>query len=69
MSVTRLKFINDASKVIAAAGLSTMLPESMFASVANKKISPNEKITVALIGAKNMGFGDLKNALKQPNVE
>jgi len=46
-----------------------MAPESMFASVANKKISSREKITVALIGAKNMGFGDLKKALKQPNVE
>jgi len=69
MSVSRRKFINDTSKVIAAAGFSTMTPSSIFASVANKKTSPNEKITVGLIGAKNMGFGDLKNAIKQPNVE
>jgi predicted dehydrogenase len=68
MPITRRKFINDTSKVIAATGLSTLAPASMFASFSNKK-SPNEKITVALIGAKNMGFGNLENALKQPNVE
>lgn len=69
MSFTRRRFINDTSKLIAATGLSTLAPASMFASVSNRKISPNEKITIGLIGAKNMGFGDLKNALKQPNVE
>ncbi|GEO11895.1 Gfo/Idh/MocA family protein [Segetibacter aerophilus] len=69
MSFTRRKFINDTSKIIAATGLSTLAPASMFASVRRNNLSPNEKITVGLIGAKNMGFGDLKNALKQPNVE
>src|SRR4028119_2295658 len=69
MSVTRRKFINDSSRIIAATGLSTLAPASMFASVRKNNLSPNEKITVGLIGAKNMGFGDLENALKQPNVE
>lgn len=69
MPVSRRKFIYDSSKIIAGGSLATLAPTSIFASVANKKIGPNEKITVALIGAKNMGFGDLKNAIKQPNVE
>jgi predicted dehydrogenase len=69
MPFTRRKFINDTSKIIAATGLSTLAPASMFASSYNRKLSPNEKITIGLIGAKNMGFGNLKNALQQPNVE
>src|SRR4028118_977380 len=69
MSVTRRKFINDTSKIIAATGLSTLAPATMFGSVRKNNLSPNEKITIGLIGAKNMGFGNLKNALKQPNVE
>lgn len=69
MSVTRRRFINHTSKIIAASGLSALAPVSILALGTNKKISPNEKITVGLIGAKNMGFGDLQNALKQPGVE
>ena len=69
MSVTRRKFINDTSKIIAATGLSSLAPVGMFGSVRRNHLSPNEKIRIGLIGAKNMGFGDLKNALKQPNVE
>jgi predicted dehydrogenase len=69
MPVSRRRFINDTSKVIAATGLSSLAPAGMFASVRKNKFSPNEKITIGLVGAKNMGFGDLKNALKQPNVE
>jgi len=69
MPFTRRKFIGDTSKIIAATGLSTLAPASLFASTYNRKLSPNEKITIGLIGAKNMGFGNLKNALKQPNVE
>ncbi len=69
MSVTRRKFINDTSKIIAATGLSTLAPAGMFASVRSNNFSPNEKITIGLIGSKNMGFRDLKNALKQQNVE
>ncbi len=69
MPVTRRKFINDTSRLIAATSLTAIAPSGIFASANHKKTSPNEKITVALIGARGMGFGDLENALKQPNVE
>jgi predicted dehydrogenase len=32
-------------------------------------LNPSDKIRVALIGCRNMGFGDLENAIKQPGVE
>lgn len=69
MSLSRRKFINDSSKALAAAGLTSLAPATVFGSVRKNNLSPNEKITVGLIGAKNMGFGDLKDALKVPNVE
>lgn len=66
MSSSRREFIKDTSAILAGAGLITF---PFISEATHKKFSPNEKIVVALIGARNMGFGDLENALKQPNVE
>ena len=62
MYTSRRKFINNTGVLVAAAALSPLI-------VTGKGFSPNEKIRIALIGCRNMGFGDLKNALKQPGVE
>lgn len=67
MSSSRREFLKDTSALLAGTGLAglTAVP---FVSKA-RTFSPNEKIVVALIGARNMGFGDLENALKQPGGE
>ena len=70
MSSTRRKFICDSSLAIAATGIAGFAPLQMFATGSSKRIkSAGEKIVVGLIGAKGMGFYNLENALKQPNVE
>lgn len=69
MPTTRRKFLNDASKTIAATALAPLITPSLLAYADNRSFSPNEKIKVALIGARGMGFGDLQNAIKQPGVE
>jgi predicted dehydrogenase len=46
-------------KDTAAASAFTILPSAVWAS----KVAPSDKINVALIGCRNMGFGNLKNQL------
>ena len=70
MSSTRRQFLNDTAMALAATGISAAAPVGLFAATKNKRLrSAGEKIVVGLIGAKNMGFYNLENALKQPNVE
>jgi predicted dehydrogenase len=66
MPTTRREFLNNSSKIVAAAGLGGFASTPAIAKTAH---SANDKIVVALIGANNMGFGDLKNAINLPNVE
>jgi ornithine cyclodeaminase/alanine dehydrogenase-like protein (mu-crystallin family) len=56
---TRRTFIRNTSL---AAGAFALNP-------APYSLNPSDKIRVALIGCRNMGFGDLENAIKQPGVE
>ena len=69
MPVTRRKFLNDNSKLLMAATVSALAPAPLFSFARQRSISPNEKICIGLIGAKNMGIENLLNALKQPGVE
>ena len=52
---------------MAGIGLSTSLSANLLAP--SRVLGANDKITLALIGARNMGWGDLRDLLKQPNVE
>jgi predicted dehydrogenase len=64
---TRRKFIRTGSASVAGLGLSsTLAASSLFISGIP---GANDRITVALIGARNMGWGDLEDILKQENVE
>lgn len=63
MPTTRRKFIIDSTKLFTATSISPYLFGSKIQS------SADDKLIVALIGCRNMGFGDLRNALKQPGVE
>ena len=70
MSTSRRQFLANTTKLVAASGLVGMGGAPLFsAAAANDKTSANDKIVVALIGCRSMGFGDLENALKQPGVE
>lgn len=52
---SRRKFMKDTAAVSAF----SILPSSVWAS----KVAPSDKVNVALIGCRNMGFGNLKNHL------
>ena len=67
MKSTRRKFITNTTKLTAAAGLSGFMPSISTAS--RQKVSANDKIIVALVGARNMGYGILSHAINQPGVE
>ena len=66
MSNSRRRFLSNASKVIAASGISGFAPS--VASFARPKTSPNDTIAIGLIGAHGQGMADLRQALKQPGV-
>ena len=51
---------------MAGLGISSSLTASAFSP--SGILGANDKITVALIGARNMGWYDLEDLLKQPNV-
>ncbi|TDB66885.1 Gfo/Idh/MocA family protein [Arundinibacter roseus] len=65
MSSSRRRFLNQSAKLAAAAGLSGLAPT---AAQSQSMVSANDTVRIALIGANSMGFGDLNNALKLPNV-
>lgn len=67
MSKSRRQFLSDTSKIIAATSLPGFVPAA--ASFASLKNLPGDKIALGLIGARGQGMADLRQALKQPNVE
>ncbi|MDQ3847266.1 MAG: Gfo/Idh/MocA family oxidoreductase [Bacteroidota bacterium] len=67
MPKTRRQFLTESSKIIAASGLAAIAP---IVSLATSEItSANDKIVLGLIGGRNQGFSDLRQALRQPGVE
>lgn len=66
MPSTRRDFLIDTTKLVTAVGMSGI---PLFSDAARKKSAASDKITIALIGCGNMGFGDLENALKQAGVQ
>lgn len=67
MSTSRRKFLNDTAKLVAGTAIAGSITSPLV--VFGKSNAPNEKIRIGLIGCKNMGFGDLQNALRLPGVE
>lgn len=71
MNKSRRQFLADSSKLLAATSLSAIIPgvASASSSFVSQKTAANDKIVVALIGARSQGFSDLSQALKQAGVE
>jgi len=63
----RRSFIKTSAAAAAGLGISSSLRASFLSP--SRVLGANERINVALIGARNMGWYDLEDILKQPNVE
>ncbi|MDF1575376.1 MAG: Gfo/Idh/MocA family oxidoreductase [Bacteroidales bacterium] len=63
----RRSFIKTSAAAAAGIGMSTTLSASVLSP--SRVPGANDRIRVALIGARNMGWYDLEDILKQPNVE
>ena len=59
MNPSRRKFIKKSAVATTAIGASAVIPSKVWSA----KIAPSDKINVALIGCRNMGFGILKHHL------
>ncbi|GHB61334.1 Gfo/Idh/MocA family protein [Persicitalea jodogahamensis] len=66
MPTTRRQFLNNSTKIAAAAGLGSLAYSPLQAQRAR---NANEKIVVGLVGARGRGFGALQNALNIAGVE
>jgi len=65
MDSSRRDFIKTAS--VLAAG--SVLPVDVLAEASRRKVGPNDKIQVGLIGARSQGYSNLASFLKNPEVE
>lgn len=61
---SRRTFVKKSGALVAGAALSPLIYSRL-----NAGISPNDKLTVALIGCKGMGMYNLTDHLKQPGIE
>ncbi len=73
-SQSRRSFINNLSKSVAAAALLPAIgnaasSESVIELIRNKKISANDHIQIALIGAGGMGTADANTAITLPGIK
>lgn len=64
MSINRRNFIKKSAAISAGIGSLTILPSSVWSA----KAAPSDKVNVALIGCRNMGFGILKHHLSFDDV-
>ena len=62
----RRSFLKTSAAAAAGLGVSTSVSASFLSP--SRVLGANDRITVALIGAHNMGWWDLMDLLKQPNV-
>ncbi|MEP7279690.1 MAG: Gfo/Idh/MocA family oxidoreductase [Bacteroidota bacterium] len=70
MSKTRRQFLVNSTKLLAATSFAGLVPAAASSAfAATSKPSDSNKIVLGLIGAKNQGMADLRQALKQPGVE
>jgi len=67
MAIKRRRFLKHS--ITAAAGMGMVPSVAGSVLVYPAGINANDKIVLALIGARNMGWGDLKDLLKQHSVE
>ncbi len=63
---TRRTFIRNTSATLAGIGITGRLVAAGMAP--SRVLGANDRITLALIGARNMGWADMTDLLKQPNV-
>ena len=62
--MNRLEFLKSAGALLAAGAFAPSLTNNLFA----RPLGANNRLNVALIGCRNMGWGDLKDALLVPDV-
>ncbi len=68
--VTRRKFLNNSAKVASgAAAIGAGVGAAKASTVPASRVSPNDKIHVALIGSGGMGKSNLRDFLRLPEVE
>jgi predicted dehydrogenase len=65
--ITRRQFLNNAAITAFGVSLTPVVPSELL--LRKKRISPNEKLIIGLIGCNSMGFYDARDLLLQPEVE
>jgi len=69
MPKSRREFLNSSLSLAAGIGLAGLLPAGMGLQSCSGRKDPSDRIRVALIGARNMGFNNACVFLEQPDVD
>lgn len=67
MPYSRRKFLHTTGQSIAGAGLLSVMPWDLVAKIKNR-VSQNDRINLAVIGANGMGWSDVQSMIKIPEV-
>jgi predicted dehydrogenase len=68
MTLNRRNFLRNTTITTIGSGILASVPMEVLATL-RRKISPNDKINIALIGCKGMGWSNLTSMLKLPEVQ
>ncbi|MCD6332553.1 MAG: Gfo/Idh/MocA family oxidoreductase [Bacteroidales bacterium] len=69
MKKSRRSFLKESMTLSAGIGLTGLIPSGMLLNSCRRKWGPNDKVRIALIGCRNMGYTDVTNFLRQSDVE
>jgi len=69
MAQSRRDFLNNSLSLVAGASLAGIVPAGLGLQSCTRRKGPNERIRIALIGCRNMGYTDACAFLEQPDVE
>jgi len=69
MTTSRRRFIQKSATLTAAAGLYGILPSSLLLSGCGHQKKASDRIRVALIGCRNMGYSNVTQFIQQPDVD
>ncbi|MFA6482762.1 MAG: Gfo/Idh/MocA family oxidoreductase [Bacteroidales bacterium] len=69
MAQSRRKFLTTGLSLAAGAGLAGLIPSGMGLTSCSTRKNPGDRIRVALIGCRNMGFTNACSFIEQPDVD
>lgn len=69
MGRSRRQFLREGGSLAASAGIYSLLPASLIGGACARRSGANDRIRVGLIGCRNMGYTNITQFIREPDVE